>query len=199
MTEILILSRSDLRQLISFSDYVDVVADAFQLLAQGQCQSPVPTEIREDRGTFHIKPGSLPRGAGYVAVKINGNFPSNRASCGLPTIQGAVYLADSSNGRPLALLDSMRSPFSGPAPRRQSQPAILQGPMRPQPPSAAAVSKRPSSWLRCGTCSIYGASSPGTLIAKPRGTLPLAWLNRPGSGCRTSMTSAKQPITATQS
>jgi ornithine cyclodeaminase/alanine dehydrogenase-like protein (mu-crystallin family) len=107
MTEILILSRSDLRQLISFSDYVDVVADAFQLLAQGQCQSPVPTEIREDRGTFHIKPGSLPRGAGYVAVKINGNFPSNRASCGLPTIQGAVYLADSSNGRPLALLDSM--------------------------------------------------------------------------------------------
>src|SRR5215204_1234221 len=107
MTEILVLSRSDLRQLMTFSDYVDVVAEAFQLLAQGQCQSPVPTEIREERGTFHIKPGSLPRGAGYVAVKINGNFPSNRASCGLPTIQGAVYLADSSNGRPLALLDSM--------------------------------------------------------------------------------------------
>jgi alanine dehydrogenase len=39
-------------------------------------------------------------------VKINGNFPSNKASCGLPTIQGAVYLADASNGRPLALLDS---------------------------------------------------------------------------------------------
>jgi alanine dehydrogenase len=107
MTEILILSRSDLRQLMTFSDYVDVVADAFQLLTQGRCHSPVPTEIREERGTFHIKPGSLPRGAGYVAVKINGNFPPNRASCGLPTIQGAVYLADASNGRPLALLDSM--------------------------------------------------------------------------------------------
>jgi len=107
MTEILIISRSDLRQLMTFSDYVDVVADAFQLLTQGRCHSPVPTEIREERGTFHIKPGSLPRGAGYVAVKINGNFPSNRASCGLPTIQGAVYLADASNGRPLALLDSM--------------------------------------------------------------------------------------------
>src|SRR5829696_10278679 len=92
---ILVLSRSDLRQLMTFSDYVDVVADAFQLLTQGRCHSPVPTEIREERGTFHIKPGSLPRGAGYVAVKINGNFPSNRASCGLPTIQGAVYLADS--------------------------------------------------------------------------------------------------------
>src|SRR5215203_1336907 len=107
MTEILIISRSDLRQLMTFSDYVDVVADAFQLLTQGRCHSPVPTEIREERGTFHIKPASLPRGAGYVAVKINGNFPSNKASCGLPTIQGAVYLADASNGRPLALLDSM--------------------------------------------------------------------------------------------
>ena len=58
-------------------------------------------------GTFHIKAGSLPRGAGYVAAKINGNFPGNRARHGLPTIQGAVFLADASNGRPLALLDSM--------------------------------------------------------------------------------------------
>jgi ornithine cyclodeaminase/alanine dehydrogenase-like protein (mu-crystallin family) len=40
-------------------------------------------------------------------VKVNGNFPDNRARHGLPTIQGAVLLADASNGRPLALLDSM--------------------------------------------------------------------------------------------
>src|SRR5215213_1193949 len=199
MTEILIISRSDLRQLMTFSDYVDVVADAFQLLTQGRCHSPVPTEIREERGTFHIKPGSLPRGAGYVAVKINGNFPSNRASCGLPTIQGAVYLADASNGRPLALLDQWRSPLSERVPRPRSQPAILQGPTRPQLRSAAVATKQPSSWLRCGTSWIYGASSPGTLIAKPRVTLPLAWLNRPDWRCRTSMTSARQPMTATRS
>ena len=41
-----------------------------------------------------------------MAVKINGNFPSNKARHGLPTIQGAVYLADASNGRAMALLDS---------------------------------------------------------------------------------------------
>ncbi len=49
---------------------------------------------------------ALPNGPGYAAVRINGNFPSNGARHSLPTIQGAVYLADAGNGRPLALLDS---------------------------------------------------------------------------------------------
>ena len=89
-----------------FEDYVEAVAEGFRLLAQGRCQSPVPTEIPARDGTFHIKAGALPRGTGYVAVKINGNFPSNQARHGLPTIQGAVYLADASDGRALALLDS---------------------------------------------------------------------------------------------
>jgi ornithine cyclodeaminase/alanine dehydrogenase-like protein (mu-crystallin family) len=66
----------------------------------------VPTQIDVAHGAFHLKPANLPRGPGYVAVKVNGNFPDNRARHGLPTIQGAVLLADASNGRPLALLDS---------------------------------------------------------------------------------------------
>src|SRR4051812_42933848 len=89
-----------------FDDYVEATAEAFGLLARGRCQSPVPTEIPAQDGTFHIKAGALPRGTGYVAVKINGNFPANKPRHGLPTIQGAVYLADASNGRALALLDS---------------------------------------------------------------------------------------------
>jgi alanine dehydrogenase len=107
MGDFLILSRRDLRELMRFADYVEAVAEGFQLLARGRCQSPVPTEIAVEDGTFHVKPGSLPHGGGYVAAKINGNFPANRTRHGLPTIQGAVYLADASNGRPLALLDSM--------------------------------------------------------------------------------------------
>jgi ornithine cyclodeaminase/alanine dehydrogenase-like protein (mu-crystallin family) len=106
MAGFLVLSRSDLRALMQFGEYVEAVAQAFQLLAEGRCQSPVPTELPAQGGTFHIKAGALPNGPGYVAVKINGNFPSNKARHGLPTIQGAVYLADASNGRPLALLDS---------------------------------------------------------------------------------------------
>ena len=107
MDDFLILSQRDLRAAMRFGDYVEAVAEGFRLLAEGRCASPVPTQIDTAHGTFHLKPASLPRGPGYVAVKVNGNFPDNRLRHGLPTIQGAVLLADASNGRPLALLDSM--------------------------------------------------------------------------------------------
>ena len=40
-------------------------------------------------------------------MKINGSFPENRARRGLPTVQGAIYLADGGNGVPLAVMDSI--------------------------------------------------------------------------------------------
>jgi ornithine cyclodeaminase/alanine dehydrogenase-like protein (mu-crystallin family) len=106
MDEFLVLSQRDLAAAMRFGDYVEAVAEGFRLLAEGRCASPVPTQIDVEHGAFHLKPASLPRGAGYVAVKVNGNFPDNRVRHGLPTIQGAVLLADAGNGRPLALLDS---------------------------------------------------------------------------------------------
>jgi ornithine cyclodeaminase/alanine dehydrogenase-like protein (mu-crystallin family) len=102
-----ILSQRDLQALMRFGDYVDAVADGFRLLAEGRCSSPVPLHVHVPHGTFHGKAASLPRGRGYVGVKVNANFPDNRARNGLPTIQGAVFLADASDGRPLALLDSI--------------------------------------------------------------------------------------------
>src|SRR5262245_24824907 len=103
---ILILSSQDLQTVMRFDDYVDAVAEAVRMLAEGRCESPVPLQVSVADGTFHAKAASLPRGSGYVAVKVNGNFPDNRSRYGLPTIQGAVFLADATNGRPLALLDS---------------------------------------------------------------------------------------------
>jgi alanine dehydrogenase len=104
---ILILSSRDLQTVMRFDDYVDAVADGFRMLAEGRCDSPVPLQVSVADGTFHAKAASLPVGPGYVAVKVNGNFPDNRSRHGLPTIQGVVFLADASNGRPLALLDSI--------------------------------------------------------------------------------------------
>src|SRR5262249_45336070 len=106
MDEFIILSQQDLRSAMRFGDYVEAVADGFRLLAEGPCASPGATQIGGAHGGFHLTPASLPPGRGYVAVKVNGNFPDNRARHGLPTIQGAVLLADASDGRPLALLDS---------------------------------------------------------------------------------------------
>src|SRR5262249_22730055 len=42
-----------------------------------------------------------------MAIKLNGNFPTNPTAHGLPTVQGIIYLADAANGRPLALMDSI--------------------------------------------------------------------------------------------
>ena len=73
-----ILSSQDLQTVMRFDDYVDAVAEAFRLLAEGRCESPVPLQVSVTNGTFHAKAASLPRGSGYVAVKVNGNFPDNR-------------------------------------------------------------------------------------------------------------------------
>ena len=59
------------------------------------------------RGGFHAKGASISLGRDYVAVKINGNFPGNPVKRGLPTIQGAIFLADGSNGALLAITNSI--------------------------------------------------------------------------------------------
>src|SRR5262252_102226 len=113
--EFIILSKQDLRAAVRFGDYVEAVADGFRLLAEGRCSSPVPTQIDVAHGAFHFKPASLPRGPGYVAVKVNGNFPDNRARHGLQTIQGAVLPADATAvaARHLARADARTATICG--------------------------------------------------------------------------------------
>jgi ornithine cyclodeaminase/alanine dehydrogenase-like protein (mu-crystallin family) len=107
LPSLIVLSRQDLAALVPFGDYVDAVADAFRMLAQGRAQLPAPMHIAAAGGGFHVKAGSLPIGPGYAAFKVNANFPDNRARHGLPTIQGAILLFDCSNGVPVALIDSI--------------------------------------------------------------------------------------------
>src|SRR5215217_8114335 len=172
MSDLLVLSRSDLRALMRFDDYVEAVNEAFRLLARGGCQSPIPTEIPAQHGTFHIKAGALPRGAGYVAVKINGNFPLNKARHGLPTIQGAVYLADASNGRALALLDSAEITLQRTGAATAVRPATSPARTRQQRRSAAAASRAASSSRRCCMPAIFGPPSPGTAMRRRRAPSP---------------------------
>ena len=104
---LIVLSRRDLAALMPFAAYVDAVADAFRLQAQGRAIVPAPLHIPADGGGFHVKAGMLPIGTGYAAFKVNGNFPHNRTRRGLPTIQGAILLFDATTGSPVALLDSI--------------------------------------------------------------------------------------------
>ena len=102
-----IITRADMVEVMSPADYRRAVRVAFQALAAGQASSPQPMHIPVERGGFHAKGGSLTLERHYAAVKLNGNFPANPAELGLPTIQGAIILADGRDGVLLAILDSI--------------------------------------------------------------------------------------------
>lgn len=105
---VLILTRSEIANLMKFSDYVEAVEQAFKLLASGKILGAGVMDLPGENGMFHVKGSSMLLGANiYVAVKTNGNFPNNKSRFGLPTIQGAILLCDGIRGYPLAFLDSI--------------------------------------------------------------------------------------------
>src|SRR3954452_13915741 len=85
MSELLILARDDLAALMGFADYVEAVAEGFRLHLEVGGAAPPPMQIAANGCAFHVKAATLPRGSGYVAVKINANFPENPRRRELPT------------------------------------------------------------------------------------------------------------------
>lgn len=102
----LVLTREMIVRTMKFADYVDAVEDGFRRHAAAKVVVPEVVHIAEPGGGFHIKSAGFTEDPQYVAVKVNGNFPDNQKSNGLPTIQGAITLCDGRNGFPLAILDS---------------------------------------------------------------------------------------------
>lgn len=107
MTDLLILSRTDIAGLMDYGDYVDAVEAAFRAAVEGRAVAPPASALHVPDGSFHAKGAALLGEEAKVAIKINGNFPGNPAANGLPTVQGVIYLADGANGRPLAVMDSI--------------------------------------------------------------------------------------------
>lgn len=103
----LILTRSQVAELMRFDDYVSAVDQAFRSYALGKTRLAGVVDIEAIDGAFHIKAASMETKQKYVAVKVNGNFPKNAARFDLPTIQGAILLYDATTGFPLAFMDSI--------------------------------------------------------------------------------------------
>jgi alanine dehydrogenase len=101
----LLLTRSDVADLLDLDTCISAVEAAFRLHGEGGAQTGV-LGIHVPGGGFHMKAGTLRLKRPYFAAKTNANFPNNPAQ-GLPTIQGVIVLADAEVGTPLALLDSM--------------------------------------------------------------------------------------------
>ena len=103
----LILTRSDLRRLVTRADYLQAVEAGFRASAEGRASSPAPLHVETDSGGLHGKAAILQAERTYLAVKVNSNFPENARSGDLPTIQGALLLFDGTNGALLAIMDSI--------------------------------------------------------------------------------------------
>jgi alanine dehydrogenase len=102
----LILSRRDVFDLLTLRDCIDVVENAFKLHAGGHTFGPGVLGVHVEGGGFHIKAAGIRGESSYFAAKTNANFPDNPRRFCLPTIQGTVFLADATNGTPLAVMDS---------------------------------------------------------------------------------------------
>ncbi|MDQ3684957.1 MAG: ornithine cyclodeaminase family protein [Acidobacteriota bacterium] len=104
----LIIKRSEVASLLTLSECIGAVEEAFRLNEEGRSLPPGVLETLTEDGGFHIKAAGLKfAGRTYYAAKVNGNFPHNTSRSGLPTIQGVIALHDGENGYPLALMDSI--------------------------------------------------------------------------------------------
>ena len=105
-----VLGRADVRRLLDMRGCIDAVEHAFRLHAVGQTIAPEVLGVHVDGGGFHVKTAGLRPTSDrspMFAMKINANFPGNPKRHGLPTIQGVIALFDATDGRVLALLDSI--------------------------------------------------------------------------------------------
>jgi alanine dehydrogenase len=105
--ETLILKKKDVRTLLTIPECIVAVEEAFKLWALGKAQPPGILGVHARDGGFHMKAGILNLGREYFVAKTNANFPQNPTLNGLPTIQGVIAISDATNGKLLALMDSI--------------------------------------------------------------------------------------------
>jgi alanine dehydrogenase len=105
MTEILVLSASEVKRLVSMRDIVDAVEEAFRAYGKGDAKlAPVVlTMVNRHQGEHEIKSGYV---EGYsIGTKVVTFYSHNRERYGLPALSGIIVLNDLDDGRPLAVLD----------------------------------------------------------------------------------------------
>jgi alanine dehydrogenase len=105
--ETLLINRREIKSLLTIERCIVAVEEAFKLLASGKAQPPGILGVHAKDGGFHIKAGIMNLNREYFVAKTNGNFPNNQKNNGLPTIQGVIVVCDATNGKLLAIMDSI--------------------------------------------------------------------------------------------
>lgn len=104
-SQIRILSRRDVQDLLAWDDVIRLQAEAFVLFSGGQVVMPVKTLVQTDRPKAHMLfMPALIAGAKGFGVKYVADFHENQ-DVGLPHLLAAVLLMDGETGVPVALLE----------------------------------------------------------------------------------------------
>jgi len=103
----ILLSRKDLRKLLTMGEVIEAVEKGFCEYKAGRCAVPVrlPVKIEKAEGVFLFMPSYLER-EGSFGTKIVSVFPGN-LSLGLSTLQSVYLLNDPTTGEFLALMDGI--------------------------------------------------------------------------------------------
>ncbi len=102
---LLVLGRDELGSLLlSWTEVIDVLEDAFVQKARGLVQNPPKPAVRPRADAFINAMPAYLGGSDRVGIKWVAGFEQNRAK-GLPYIYGVFVLNDAETGRPLALMD----------------------------------------------------------------------------------------------
>jgi ornithine cyclodeaminase/alanine dehydrogenase-like protein (mu-crystallin family) len=106
----LLLTRSDVKRLMSMNDALEAVESGFRALHAGEVLMPQRLALAipgAGAGGLHLSMPAYTGGeAPALSVKIVTVFPDNPSQHTVPTIQGVVLLHDAATGAPLALMDA---------------------------------------------------------------------------------------------
>src|SRR3954463_9470017 len=105
--EIVLLSGSDLRRVLSPEIVIEALRETYAALADNPADQGRSVGFIVEGGSIHVKSGLLLGSHLAFASKVNVNLPDNRKLRQLPTIQGVVVISDARDGRPLAVMESI--------------------------------------------------------------------------------------------
>jgi ornithine cyclodeaminase len=102
----LVLSQTDIRQLLPMAKCIDLMAEALKTLSRGDAVNPLRNGIRlpNDLGILGMMPGFM-EDPQVLGLKVVAVFPGNHGTK-YDSHQGVVVLFDTKHGMPIAILDA---------------------------------------------------------------------------------------------
>lgn len=105
MSDLLVLGREDVAQLLDYEACIPLMRDAMIALSRGETRQLLRGIIDLDQGrAFGVMPGAM-LGTGAFGAKLVSVFPEN-FSLGKPSHQGVIALFDPASGAPVAIIDA---------------------------------------------------------------------------------------------